>query len=314
MRKVRVALIGYGHLGKWHAQKAQQLDRSELVAIVDPSPKSQELAKEDFPGVAIVSSLHEIVEQIDAGLVVTPTSFHFDVCKELLENGKHIFCEKPVTSTLIQAQELLPLAKEKKVVFQVGHSERCHKVWSELEDYEKIIDTATVVNIVRTSPFKGRAADVGVVEDLMIHDIDLMRMFYGDPEDVVATGAKIMTSNWDYAKASFFYVDKVFHIENSRNDIKTERSIQFNGPHGVLRIDLLHSKLFVSKDISSDCEQVVTEREYEKRDHLLIEQEFFYDSILDNEDIFVTLEDGINAVNLIEKVNSSLESGELVEI
>jgi predicted dehydrogenase len=314
MAKVKVALIGYGHLGKWHAQKALDLENSELIAIVDPSEKSQALAKETYPDVPVVGQLSEVIDQIDAGLVVTPTSFHAKVCEQLLENNKHVFCEKPVTSTLKEAMILKEMAAGKNIVFQVGHSERCHQFWQRISEFKDIIDGSTIVNIVRNSPFKGRAADVGVVEDLMIHDIDLMRMFFGSPMSVKAYGAKVITDKWDHAMASFYYDQRVVHIENSRNDIKVQRSVQFNSPRGILHVDLLNLKVLWSKNIKSDEEQVINEESYERKDHLLIEQEYFYNSILNNSDVFVTLEDGIEAVSIIEKVNMSLKTNELVGI
>lgn len=314
MTKVRVALIGYGHLGKWHAQKAQALESSELVAIVDPSEKSREMAKENFPDTRIIADLDEIMSEIDAGLVVTPTSYHFNVAKKLLENDKHVFCEKPVTATMEEARELASIAIGREIVFQVGHSERCHQFWEQISEYQELVDEATIVNVVRNSPFKGRAADVGVVEDLMIHDIDLVRMFCGDPKSVEAYGAKLITDKWDHAKAILKYPNKLVTIENSRNDVKVERSIQFNGPKGVMRVDLFELKAYVSNSFEAGKEQEIKEISYERRDHLLIEQEKFYDSILNGKDIFVSLEDGMKALNLVEAVTKSLDTGNEVQI
>jgi len=314
MTKVRVALIGYGHLGKWHAQKAQALETSELIAIVDPSENSREMAKESFSGIKIVASLSEIMDEIDAGLVVTPTSYHFSVAKELLENSKHVFCEKPVTATMKEAHELAEIAKNKDVIFQVGHSERCHQFWEQISEYKEIVDTATIVNVVRNSPFKGRAADVGVAEDLMIHDLDLVRMFCGDPKSVEAMGAKLITDKWDHAKAILKYDNQLVTIENSRNDVKVERSIQFTGPKGVLRVDLFELKAYVSNEFKAGEEQEIKEISYERRDHLLIEQEKFYNSIIDGSEVFVSLDDGMKALALVEAVNQALDSGKEVTL
>lgn len=314
MTKVKVALIGYGHLGKWHAQKAQALENSELIAIVDPSEKSREMAKESFPDTRIIADLDDVMSEIDAGLVVTPTSYHFGVAKQLLENNKHVFCEKPVTATMEEATELAKIAADKNIIFQVGHSERCHQFWEQISEYQEIVDEATIVNVVRNSPFKGRAADVGVVEDLMIHDIDLVRMFCGDPKTVEAFGAKLITDKWDHAKAILKYPNKLVTIENSRNDVKVERSIQFTGPKGVMRVDLFELKAYISNSFEAGKEQEIKEVSYERRDHLLIEQEKFYDSILNGADIFVSLEDGMKALNLVEAVNKALDTGTEVQI
>ncbi len=314
MKKVRVALIGYGHLGKWHAQKAQALESSELIAIVDPSEASRKLAAEAFPDVRVLASLDEVIEDIDAGLVVTPTTYHFDVALKLINSGKHLFCEKPVTSTLEQALKLKEAAAQKDLVIQIGHSERCHQFWEQLPSFDFAHKEAKLCTIQRTSPFKGRAADVGVVEDLMIHDIDLMRMFYGDPKSVKATGAKVITKNYDHVKAIFDYGDKLVTIENSRVDVKVERSVQFVSNSGILKVDLFGLKALYSKNMTSESDQVVEELSYERRDHLLVEQEKFYNSILNGAEIFVTLQDGIDAVAIIDAVNKSLESGQEVTL
>ncbi|EQC47577.1 Gfo/Idh/MocA family protein [Bacteriovorax sp. Seq25_V] len=314
MTKVKVALIGYGHLGKWHAQKAQSLDSSELIAIVDPSEASRALAAEAFPGVKVLASLDEVINEIDAGLIVTPTSYHFAVAKQLIAAKKHVFCEKPVTSTLEQALELQKDSQGKNLVIQVGHSERCHQFWEQLPEFSFAHKEAKLCTIQRTSPFKGRAADVGVVEDLMIHDIDLMRMFFGDPKSVKAVGAKVITKNYDHVKAIFDYGDKIVTIENSRVDVKVERSVQFTSDKGILKVDLFNLKALFSKNMTADADQVVEEVSYERRDHLLVEQEKFYNSILNGTDIFVPLQDGIDAVTIIDAVNKSLATGNEVSL
>ncbi|MFL5811890.1 MAG: Gfo/Idh/MocA family protein, partial [Flavisolibacter sp.] len=99
MKKVRVAVLGYGHLGKWHCQKvAAHADVAEFVAIVEKFPAGQEAARANHPGVKVVSDIKEVINEIDAAFVVTPTSTHFELVSYLLQNNKHVFCEKPVCS------------------------------------------------------------------------------------------------------------------------------------------------------------------------------------------------------------------------
>src|SRR5690606_24875391 len=103
MEKVKVVVIGYGHLGKWHADKANVLDTCELVAIVEKFEPNQIAAKEKFPNVKVVSDYNDISSECDAAIIVTPTSFHFDLVMDLLAKDKHVFCEKPMTSTYEQS-------------------------------------------------------------------------------------------------------------------------------------------------------------------------------------------------------------------
>src|SRR4051812_24585098 len=107
MNKVRVAVLGYGHLGKWHCQKVDaHKDVAEFVAIVEKFPAGQEAARANHPGVKVVSDIKEVIDQIDAAFIVTPTSTHFELVKYLLDNNKHVFCEKPVCSNDDEANKL----------------------------------------------------------------------------------------------------------------------------------------------------------------------------------------------------------------
>ncbi len=301
---VKVALIGYGHLGKWHAQKAEAL--ANLVAIVDVNESSLNAAKNAHPNVKTVTSLDLIDNEIDAVIIVSPTKYHFDICLDALKRGKHVFCEKPVTETSKQALELKKLLEDNKnLVFQVGHSERCHQAWEIISD-QTIVKNARAVHIKRVSPFKGRAADVSVVEDLMIHDMDLALMFYGEPSKIDAIGTVSVTDKTDYAKATLTYEDREVVIEDSRCDVEVERSIHFRSNEGEIKVDLFSNKIITAKGFLDNGEQNIQEVEYEKRDHLFIEQEYFYNSITDNRKVFVTLEDGINAIKALEIVNAEV--------
>lgn len=314
MKKIKIALIGYGHLGKWHAQKLSTHPECDFIGIVDPSENSRALANQNHPLVKTFSNLSDILEEIDAAVVVTPTTYHYDVVKTLIQNDKHVFCEKPVTSTLTQSQDLKKELGDRKLVVQVGHSERCHQIWEDIAKYDFATKNPKVVTLKRTSPFKGRAADVGVVEDLMIHDIDIARMLFGDPVSVYAKGAKVNTKNFDHVLATLKYSDKLVMIEGSRVDVEVHRSISFVADHGILKIDLMGNKIHYSKDISSNSDQLIQESNYEKRDHLLIEQQKFVKSIIHGAPVFVSLEDGIDAIKIIDAINSSLKSGEEVKL
>ena len=111
--KIKVAVIGYGNLGKWHCDKAATLDAAHFHAIVEPDPTAKERAKTKYPDVKVVSNIDEIIDEIDAAAVVTPTSFHYEIVKYLLSKGKHVLCEKPLTSNANQAEDLKKLMKNR---------------------------------------------------------------------------------------------------------------------------------------------------------------------------------------------------------
>ncbi|MBD66720.1 MAG: hypothetical protein CME62_16045 [Halobacteriovoraceae bacterium] len=314
MEKVKVALIGYGHLGKWHAQKADQLENSELVAIVESFPQNQQAAKEAHPNVKVVEDLNEVINEIDAALIVTPTSLHFDIAKDLLKANKHIFCEKPLCSSLQQAQELSQYKKDVKL--QVGHSERCHAAWEELRPTFTELPANKMIRLQRFAPFKGRATDVDVVQDLMIHDIDLLLyLFPHKIKSVRALGQKIRTANWDHVTAHFYFEngDEAM-IVSGRNHVKEERSLEVMSEKGCHFVDLFQNKISYATHGQFDSGEYVQTHSYEKRDHLLIEQKAFYESILQDKKEFVTYEDGVAAIKIIECVLKSLDTHQEVQI
>jgi len=175
MKKVKIAVIGYGHLGKWHCQKVEaHSDVAEFVAIVEKFPAGQEAARVNHPNVKVVNDIKEVITEIDAAFIVTPTSTHFELVQYLLENKKHVFCEKPVCSNDSEGCKLQQLGHGKDLVIQVGHSERFHEAWDKLKDKFSRLTPPYTIRINRFAPFKGRAVDVDVVEDLAIHDLDLI--------------------------------------------------------------------------------------------------------------------------------------------
>lgn len=314
MKKVKVAVIGYGHLGKWHAQKTSQIENSELIAIVEPFDAGKKQAKENHPDIKIVSTLAEVINEIDAAVVVTPTSTHFEVVKELLENNKNVFCEKPLCSTIEEANGLAPLVKDSLV--QVGHSERCHQIWETLIPEIKKINSKKTIKIDRFASFKGRATDVDVVSDLMIHDIDLMLHLFGKKAvSVKSIGHKIRTDKWDHVTAHFELEDgSQVSITSGRNHVHEVRSLEVMSDEGCHYVDLFRNQYHFATNDKFDDDTFVKSSEYEKRDHLLLEQESFYNSILNSSSPMVTFEEGKNAVYLVSKVLESLECNSLIKL
>lgn len=317
MNKVRVAVIGYGHLGKWHCQKVEALkDMAEFVAIVERSPQGQEAARAQHPQVKVVSDLKEIMNDIDAAFVVTPTSIHFELVKELLENNKHVFCEKPLCSNDEEAGKLLSLAKSKKVVLQVGHSERFHEAWERLRDQFQKLPTPYTVRINRAAPFKGRATDVDVVQDLAIHDLDLLMFLFKErPLKIEAQGQKIRTTKWDHANIHV-QMEKGCQafIVVGRNHVKEMRDLEVISKEGMVFVDLFTNKISVASPSQFEDGSFVKEESYPKRDHLLLEHQHFYQSVLKHRPAIVNVTDGVRAVHLIDCALKSMDTGRPVDV
>jgi predicted dehydrogenase len=309
MNKVKVAVIGYGHLGKWHCQKAAQIENSTLMAIVEMSEQGQAMAREAHPDVKVVSCVDEVMSEVDAFIVVTPTSTHASIVSNLLDNKKHIFCEKPLCSNeseLAQIESRL----DSKLVLQVGHSERCHQAWEILKEKFDAITGKKIIKLNRFAPFKGRATDVDVVQDLMIHDIDLMMYLFGEkPSQIKSYGFPIRTDKYDHVVSHFSFEDgSICEITSGRNSTHEVRELEVVSGSGCYRVDLMHNKWAYATNNKLSNGEYVEEYEYEKRDHLFIEQDLFYKSILTSSDVFVSFTDGKVAVELIDAVIASLGS------
>ena len=317
-KKLKVAVVGYGHLGKWHCEKVSESLKADLKVIVDPLLTSREKASAGHPKVKVLSQLDELKNlDIDAAIVVVPTSFHFEVVEYFLERGIAVFCEKPLVSRLSDAYRLKDLMDKKGGTLQVGHSERFHKVWEKREDFEGFLEGPAIIRLDRLAVSKGRAKDVDVVQDLMIHDLDLINYLLDEkPVALRAWGCKIVDDKWDSVTAQLrFSSGKVVFLSSARHYVEEKRFLSSTNSRGSLLVDLLNHKLKVSE--SSDegyGEFVVRDENYDKRDHLKLEQELFYSSILEEKPIAVGLEEGLYAVKLVDRVLESLASNKEINI
>lgn len=306
---LKVAVLGYGYLGKWHCQKVEAAGAT-LFSIVEKFPANAEAAKLAHPKAKIVGDLEDIINDIDAAIVVTPTSTHHQLVKKLLQKNKHVFCEKPLCFTLSEAEEILKLAQNQKVVLQVGHSERFHEAWDILQkNYSQYLKPPFTMRIARYAPFKGRATDVDVISDVMIHDLDLMVYLTKlKPLIVRASGNINKTSKWDHVLAYFEMPgNSTCSILSSRNHTKEVRELEIANNEGCFTIDLMTLEIIISKK-QGELEKVTAG----KRDHLLLEHQAFYKSIKDNGRPVVSVEDGHYANLLIDHVTKSLTSHQAV--
>jgi predicted dehydrogenase len=314
--KIRVALLGYGHLGRWHAEKVAACPTAELKFIVEKFPQAQEKARTAHPNVAVVDDVKQVIGQIDAAIIVTPTSTHFELLELLLPKGIHLFCEKPMTSTLKEARTIQQLAKKNNTVVQIGHSERFHAVWEMQQDYVPFFQAPGTVRINRLGAFKGRATDVDVAQDLMIHDLDLMLWLFRErPTQVSSTGYKIRTDKWDHICSEFLFPSsrKVI-ITVGRNYVKEVRELEIVNSSGTLMIDLLNQEIILARGDAQSADQYVIKKNYPKRDHLLLEHQAFYNSIIEKWSAIVGIDDGLLAIEMVDAVLRGLEKGQTVTL
>jgi predicted dehydrogenase len=198
MKKLKIAVIGAGRLGGFHAQKLAKMPDVELSAIVDPLMENRRRVAAEClcPEFADYGGL---LGRIDAAVIAAPTALHYKLAKEFLESNAHLLVEKPLCLDSHQADELLALAQKRNLVLQVGHVERFNPAFTASL---KHLGDPKYIETVRTSPFTFRSTDVGVVLDLMIHDLDLvLSIARGRVQNVDAVGLKVVGKDEDVANA-----------------------------------------------------------------------------------------------------------------
>ncbi len=224
MKKLRVGVVGVGHIGKNHARLYGELPGAQFTAIFDTDRSVAEQRASEH-GVKAAASLEEFAEQIDAASIATPTSTHFDIGKELLARGKHLLVEKPITDNTAQATELAELAAKRGLVLQVGHVERFNPVLGALE---KRLTNPRFIEAHRLSPYPNRSTDISVVLDLMIHDLEIILHLVRSPvQNIDAVGVPVLSRGEDIANARLRFENGcVANITSSRISPEQMRKIR----------------------------------------------------------------------------------------
>lgn len=242
MSKLRIAVVGAGHLGKIHAKLAATQAEGSLCAVVDPCPNSRQLMEETH-GCPTFCSVDDLpLESFDAAIIATPTVTHFDVAVYLLENKKHVLIEKPMTFDVDEGRQLEKLASQQGCTLQVGHVERFNPTYRSVKQK---IQNPRYLELTRTSPFTGRSTDIGVIFDLMIHDIDLMMDLIDSPvADIQAIGMSVFGDNEDMAQARITFENgAVANLSASRCSYQPQRTLQVYGSNGFVSADLTSRKM-----------------------------------------------------------------------
>ena len=309
MRVLRTAVIGVGYLGNFHAQKYAAIPGVELVGVVDnDATRASEIAS--ALGTTPYSDHHELIGKVDAVSVVVPTQFHHVVARDFLAAGVHVLIEKPITVSLVEADELIAIADDKKLVFQVGHLERFNPVLVALEG---VLIQPLFIESVRIAPFKPRGTDVNVVLDLMIHDIELIQHIVKSPVDRIdAVGAPVFTGEEDIANARIVFENGcVANVTASRISLKSERKMRIFQRDAYITLDFQNRKVLVAQKGSGELfpgvpNVKVEERELGQSDALLHEIESFIAAIREGKPPQVSGRDGKMALETALKINESL--------
>lgn len=235
MSRLQLAVVGTGHLGKIHARLASAADEIDLKAIVEPDADTRQRVAEEFQTTPL-ADCRELFGLVDAAIVASPTSTHFEVVTELLRGGVHVLVEKPITTTVQEADELVSLARQQQLVLQVGHVERFNPAFTAVR--EKLEDPK-FIEARRLSGYTFRSTDVGVVLDLMIHDLDAILSLVQSPvEDVQALGVSVMGHHEDVVNARLRFASGcIANVTASRVSYENQRAMQVFTPQACATID-----------------------------------------------------------------------------
>ena len=307
---LRTAVVGVGHFGQYHLEKYAHLPGAQLVAVADID-KVRGAAVGRRYGVPAFTDHRRLDGLVDAVSIATPTVTHFEIAKFFLDRGVHVLIEKPITTTLTDADELIALAARQAAVLQVGHQERLFAAQLDLPAL-----TVGPKSIVcrRTAPPTGRSLDCNVVLDLMIHDIDIAQSLLGtEIEGLSANGISIYSGSEDEAEARVDFVGGCeVHLYASRSAERAERTVRIGQADGDLDVDFLNRTCRHARhgDISTSARHDLTGgiNGFPQTDVVALEVGAFLHSIRTGRRPLVSGQDGRNALALALMVNDAISA------
>ena len=310
-KKLRVGVVGVGHLGRFHVQKYADMPDIDLVGIVDINQKqAQEIANQYHTEAFAIAE--ELYQQVDAVSVVVPTVDHHQVACQALNSGIHVLLEKPIAATVAEAEELVRLAKSKQRILQIGHLERFNPAFAAGLEITK---QPRFLEVHRLSPFTFRSVDVDVVLDLMIHDLDLVLCLVKSPiSEIFAVGVPVLSAQVDIANVRIHFMNgAVCNLTASRVSIQKERKIRLFQPDVYISMDLSNFSLVQCEkkelDYYSPIPNInVQKHEYPEADSLKLEIESFTRSVRDQSEPVVSGADGLAALKVAFRIKEIISA------
>ena len=307
MSKFKIAVIGVGYLGEFHAQKYHTNKKVELIGIVDTN-KKRCCEISNILGVNSYSDYKNIVNIVDAVSIVVPTDLHYKVAKFFIENGKHVLIEKPFATNVNQAKKLIKLAKQYKVILQIGHLERFNKVFLSLE---KNIRNPLFFECNRLSPYKIRGTEVDVIMDLMIHDLDIiLSLNKSKIKSIHANGINVLTNTTDIAHARITFENGcVCNLSASRISDKVERKMRVFQKNAYFSLDYQNYVLDTYNKTESKGIKKIEKKKvrFIKNDSLNEEIKSFIECIAAKKNPIVSGNDGLAALKYAIKISNLIK-------
>jgi len=314
---LKVGIFGAGHLGKIHIQQWKEIAGVEIVGFFDPNDENAASAIAQYQ-VPRYTDYEQLMHSVDAVDIVSPTTTHFELAKIFLQNGKHVFIEKPLAHTLEEAQELVKLVKEANVKCQVGHVERYNPAFLALHDLQL---RPVFIEAHRLAQFNPRGTDVAVILDLMIHDIDIVLHLVKSPvRRISASGVSVISEMADIANARIEFDNGcVANLTASRISLKKMRKMRLFQRDAYIGIDFLEKKTEVIRmkepgtqkgmldfpvEVGNGQKKIISVQMPEVQNSNAIHMELsdFVDAILKDRPTTVSVHDGYQAMDVAHQV------------
>ncbi len=329
MQKLKVAVIGVGHLGKEHARVYAGTPGVDLIGVVDLRQKqAEDIAR--MHNTRAFSHYRDVIGRVSAVSIAVPTKSHYAVAKEFLQHGIHVMIEKPMTGTVSEAQELIDISKSKGLVLQAGYIERFNPA---ISAFKKLAIKPKFIECHRLSPFTFRSADIGVVLDLMIHDIDIILHITGSQiKKIDAVGVNVISDKEDIANVRFQFANGcVANVTASRVSLTPMRKMRLFSEDSYISIDYQKKDALIYKKspeltlnalniAGMDVSSIADLKSYVFGDLLKIEHikmddyeplkkelESFVQCIVEHKEPLVSGEDGLKAIEVANNVLLEIE-------
>ncbi|HPK54534.1 MAG TPA: Gfo/Idh/MocA family oxidoreductase [Smithellaceae bacterium] len=312
-KKIKIGVVGIGHLGNYHLQKYAQLENCEIVAIADTLMEKTRKAA-DIYHCASFSDHRNLIGQVDAVSIAVPTGEHYHVAKDFLTAGVDVLIEKPICTTLAEADELIELAGKKNLILQVGFVERFNPAIMALE---KVIEKPMFIESHRLHPFFERGTDVDVILDLMIHDLDIIMKFVDSPlASVEAVGIPVLSSKIDISNVRLsFATGCVANVTASRISAKTMQKIRFFGIEGYHSVDCQKREILsLGKRKNSAGQIEIYQNNVEVGSHDPLEEEIrsFLTAVINRSRPLVSGEDARKSLALAIDIIRKMKTAEVI--
>ena len=318
---IKIGVFGAGHLGKIHLKLLNESKKFNLVGFYDVNVEHSIKIEKEF-GYKYFSDSNLLIDSSDALAIIAPTQFHHEIAMKCIKKSKHIFIEKPIARNVEEAEEIVRLSKEKKVIGQVGHVERFNPAFNSIK---KILGNPMFIESHRLFEFNPRGTDVSVVLDLMIHDIDIvLSLISSKVKKISSSGVSVISDSPDIANARIeFDNGAVANLTASRISLKNMRKLRFFQREAYISVDLYNKKVEVVKmiDVPKKLDEfaLTLENAEGKRKQILfktpkinnynaiqIELEEFAKSINTKTKSIVSLEDATNALKIAYSIINSM--------